>query len=131
MDRLVDHLFVFEGDGYVRDFPGNYSTYRLSLKDKDDPKTQVQEDEKKVVTSESASTNGEKRKLSYNEKREWDNLQKEIADLDKEKQLISEKINTGSHPYDELMKLSGRIAEINQLQDRKELRWLELSEITG
>jgi ATP-binding cassette subfamily F protein uup len=131
MDRLVDHLFVFEGEGNVRDFPGNYSTYRLSLKDKEDaPKaTAAVSDEKKVVTSNNTSSTPSKRKFSYNEKREWDNLQKEIAALEKEKKLISEKIDSGSHSYDELMKLSGRIAEINSLQDQKELRWLELSEM--
>jgi len=132
MDRLVDHLFIFEGDGVVRDYPGNYSTYRLSLKEKDEaPKATLVavSDEKKSVTSEKKPQAPEKRKLSYNEKREWDNLQKEMSELEKEKKLVSEKIDSDSHPYDELMRLSGRIAEINALQDRKELRWLELSEI--
>ncbi|MBA4166816.1 MAG: ABC-F family ATP-binding cassette domain-containing protein, partial [Chitinophagaceae bacterium] len=133
MDRLVDHLFVFEGDGIVRDFPGNYPTYRLSLKDKDEPARAAPPaiNEEKSVTSTSAVADVEKRKLSYNEKREWDNLQKEIAGLEKEKKIISEKIDSGIHPYNELMKLSERIAEINSLQDQKELRWLELSEIAG
>ncbi len=131
MDRLVDHLFVFEGQGNIRDFPGNYSTYRLSTKLRDEtPKTvPVTGDEKKFVPSGKISAETGKRKMSFNEKREWDNLQKEIADLEAEKTLISEKLNSGSQPYDELMRLSERIAEINALQDQKELRWLELSEI--
>ena len=131
MDRLVDHLFVFEGDGDVRDFPGNYSNYRIALKDNEYLRpVSVVPDEKKNVISDSKNPE-DKRKLSYNEKREWENLQKEIADLDKEKKVISEKIDAGAHPYEELMKLSERIAAINSLQDEKELRWLELSEVAG
>lgn len=139
MDRLVDHLFVFEGDGIVRDFPGNYSVYRMSLKDDATYAGKQQEiktgktasiEEEKIVSSK-PNTSTEKRKLSYNEKREFDNLQKEIADLEIEKNTVSEKINTGSLAYEELLRLSERIAEINSLLDQKEMRWLELSEIAG
>ena len=75
MDRLVDHLFVFEGNGIVKDFPGNYSNYRSSLKDKDDVIKDAEEkrQERKIVPSETAKP-AEKRKLSYNEKREWGRL---------------------------------------------------------
>ncbi len=128
MDRLVDHLFVFEGDGVVRDFPGNYSNYRLSLKEEQQKPIVNSNDEKKVVTSTKIQA-PEKRKLSYNEKRERDNLQKEIADLETEKTIISEKLNSGTFPYDELLRLTERITEINALQDQKEMRWLELSEL--
>ena len=135
MDRLVDHLFVFEGEGEVRDFPGNYSLYRLATENENGqkkilpPKVTTLAEEKTLTLSEPVSP--EKRKLSYNEKREWDGLQEEIANLSKEKTVISEKINSGSIAYDELMKLSKRIAEIDGLIDQKELRWLELSEIAG
>jgi ATP-binding cassette subfamily F protein uup len=122
MDRLVDHLFVFEGDGIVRDFPGNYSQYRLSLK----PQA-AEEREQKTVSSKKIEP--EKRRFSYNEKREWDNLQKEIMALEAEKTKLSQQMNTATLPYDELMKVSGRIAEINALLDQKETRWLELSEM--
>lgn len=122
MDRLVDHLFVFEGDGYVRDFPGNYSDYRSSLKPE-----QTAEEKTKSVSSKREIT--EKRKFSFNEKREWENLQKEIRALETEKLKLSEMMNTASLPYEELMKVSARISEINKLLDHKELRWLELSEI--
>lgn len=134
MDRLVDHLFVFEGDGVVKDFPGNYSVYRESLKDDtgQQPSTKTSTDNEKIVTSKhNTITSTEKRKLSYNEKREWDKLQKELADLETEKGLISEKINSGSLDYEELTRLSQRIAEISTLVDQKEMRWLELSEIAG
>jgi len=122
MDRLVDHLFVFEGDGYVRDFPGNYSIYRSSLKP-----DQTAEEKTKIVSSKKTVT--DKRKFSFNEKREWEILQKEIQELEGEKHKLSDMINKASLPYEELMKISGRIAEINRLLDLKEMRWLELSEI--
>ncbi len=135
MDRLVDHLFVFEGEGEVRDFPGNYSLYRLATENESGQKKNLPAKvttlaEEKTVTL-SGPVSPEKRKLSYNEKREWDNLQEEIAELNKEKIIISEKINSGSIAYDELLKLSERVAAVNDLIDQKELRWLELSEIAG
>ena len=122
MDRLVDHLFVFEGDGQVRDFPGNYSDYRSSLKQEE-----TVEEKPKIVTSKNPQK--EKRRFSFNEKREWENLQKEIKHLEEEKHKLSDQINTASLPYEELMKISERIAVINELLDQKEMRWLELSEI--
>jgi ATP-binding cassette subfamily F protein uup len=122
MDRLVDHLFVFEGDGEIRDFPGNYSDYRSSLKQEE-----TIEEKPKIVSSK--TTLKDKRRFSFNEKREWDNLQREIATLEAEKHKLSDEINTASLPYDDLMKKSQRIAEINEQLDQKEMRWLELSEI--
>ncbi len=134
MDRLVDHLFVFEGDGTVQDFPGNYSLYRLSLKDKEaTQRTNLTSETAPVVTAAPAAattTPATRKKLTYNEKRERDDLQKQLADLEQEKQASTLKINSGNLPYEELLKLSGRIAEINKLQDEKEMRWLELSELT-
>jgi ATP-binding cassette subfamily F protein uup len=129
MNRLVDHLFVFEGDGKVRDFPGNYNDFRLSVKeDVDDVKPQPIETRKNPAVPVKAS---EKRKFSYSEKREWENLQREIQELEKEKNVLSDKLHTASLAYEELMQVSGRIAEINNLLDQKEMRWLELSEIDG
>jgi ATP-binding cassette subfamily F protein uup len=132
MDRLVDHLFVFEGNGVVKDFPGNYSSYRSSLKEKDDviKGAEEKQQERKIVSSEKAKAN-EKRKLTYNEKREWESLQQELSHLETEKANLSEQLNSGSLPYEELMKVSERIAEISTLLDEKEMRWLELSEIVG
>ena len=131
MDRLVDHLFVFQGDGDIRDFPGNYSQYRLALKDDEkltDVGTQMSDikEEKKVVINQPEKKE-EKKKLSYKDQREFDLLEKEIENLTKEKSLITEKISS-TLPYDELQKLSSRIGEISQELDEKELRWLALSE---
>ena len=128
MDKLVDHLLVFEGDGDVRDFPGNYSDYRI---------WQEQEEAKKAETSQAVKTEKApapttapaKKKVSFKDKREFELLEIELAELNKEKASITEKLSTGDLPFDELQKLSNRIAEITSLIDEKELRWLELSEM--
>jgi ATP-binding cassette subfamily F protein uup len=127
MDRLVDHLFVFEGEGIIRDFPGNYSQYRLWLKDKEEEKPEAKTIKEEVKTENKPAT-AEKRKLSYKEKREFEQLQQDIANLEKEKETITEQLNSGSLPFDQLQQLSVRISEITNLLDEKEMRWLELSE---
>jgi ABC transport system ATP-binding/permease protein len=130
MDRLVDHLFVFEGDGVVRDFPGNYSQYRLSLRDKD--KTEVKEiEEVKAVVSDQPNlteVKKDKKKLSYKEQREFEMLEKEIPQLEKERVDITHKMSQPDLPFEELQKLSSRITEVSELLEEKEMRWLELSE---
>ncbi|MFN9491667.1 MAG: ABC-F family ATP-binding cassette domain-containing protein [Sphingobacteriales bacterium] len=125
MDKLVDHLLVFEGEGSVRDFPGNYSSYRAAA-----PTEEV------VKPSETApkptftpTTESVKKKPSFKEKREFEILEKEIASLNKEKSSITERLSTGNMVFEELQKLSHRIGEINRDLDQKEMRWLELSEI--
>lgn len=128
MDRLVDHLFVFEGNGVIRDFPGNYTQYRQSA-DKS-PSYYIGNTEKQVPAADREQVVvDKKRQLSYKEKREFESLEKEISDLTKEKATITEKLNNGSTPFEELQQLSTRIGEVTQLLDEKELRWLELSEI--
>ena len=124
MDRLVDHLFVFEGDGAIRDFPGNYSQYRLQ-QTKDE--TSIKKPEEKQTEQPAKEKN--RRQLTFKEKREFELLEKEIGDLSKEKETITEKLNSGSTPFDELQQLSVRIGEVTRLIDEKELRWLELSEM--
>ena len=125
MDRLVDHLFVFDGDGVVRDFPGNYTQYRLNKKEEEQKEAAAPKPEQK---QEKSTKPEEKKRLSFKEKREFEQLEKEIAALTKEKELVTEKLNSGSAPFDELQALSLRIGEIGNLLDEKELRWLELSE---
>lgn len=128
MDRLVDHLFVFEGNGVIRDFPGNYTQYRQSA-DKI-PSFYIGNTEKQVPAADREQVVvDKKRQLSYKEKKEFESLEKEISDLTKEKATITEKLNNGSTPFEELQQLSTRIGEVTQLLDEKELRWLELSEI--
>jgi len=125
MDRLVDHLFVFEGDGVVRDFPGNYTQYRLEQAKGENKPAPKQETTKAVVAA--PVTN--KRQLSFKEKREFETLEKELSDLAKEKDTITEKLNSSHLPFEEVQQLANRIGEIAQLLDEKEMRWLELSEM--
>lgn len=128
MDRLVDHLFVFEGDGMIRDFPGNYTLYRNEVRE---PAAVVEKKEIKAVPATPVATApaAPKRQPSFKEKREFELLEKEIGDLTAEKNTVTEKLNNGNTPFEELQKLSVRIGEITQLLDEKEIRWLELSEV--
>ncbi len=126
MDRLTDHIFIFEGDGKIRDFPGNYSQYRES-EDEEGKKTQTISSQK-TSTSEPEKKSSGKKQLGFKEKREFDLLAKEIEGLSKEKEQITEKLNSGNLPFTELEQLSHRITELSQKLDEKEMRWLELSE---
>ena len=126
MDRLVDHLFVFEGDGEVRDFPGNYSQYREWQKEKES--LDMVEDKKDEV-AKASPVSSQKKKLSYKEQREFELLEKELSDLEEEKRRISERLSAANVDFEELQKLSERIGEVSSLIDEKELRWLELSEL--
>lgn len=128
MDRLVDHLFVFEGNGIVRDFPGNYSQYREAIADNRLVMTQNLVTEK-PNNEQQALIKPQKRQLAYKEKREFELLEKEIAVLTKEKEMVTEKLNNGKTPFEELQQHSNRIGEVTRLLDEKELRWLELSEL--
>ena len=128
MDRLVNHLFVFEGDGVIRDFPGNYSQYRQSIADRQQSPEKISE-KKQSATGSGPSTAGKKRQLTFKEKREFETLEKEIAELTSEKKLVDLRLNSGGEPFEELQKLSNRVGEIADLLDKKEMRWLELSEI--
>ncbi len=143
MDRLVDHLFVFEGDGEIRDFPGNYTLYREWLKANEKKgkdkwgelgkmksrgaSTEVVASSGLPVTGNHKPVTGNQRKPSYNEKREFENLEKEIAILEAEKNKLEESL--GNMPFEEIQKASLRIGEIATLLSDKETRWLELSEI--
>jgi ATP-binding cassette subfamily F protein uup len=135
MDKLVDHLFVFEGNGVVRDFPGNYTEYRdkKEMEDKAKPVLQIApvvevKVEKKAPVVETKPVEN-KRKPSFKEKFEFEQLEKEIADLEKEKADLSEKMNSGISDHEEIMKCSARISKIISELDAKGLRWLELSEV--
>jgi ABC transport system ATP-binding/permease protein len=136
MDRLVDHLFVFEGDGVIRDFPGNYSQYRLwqtqqelPAADYQLPVTGYRLTGQQTPGNKQQEAGNTKKKLSYKDKREFESLQKEIEDLTTEKEVITKKFSDGGLTFEELQNLSQRIGEISSLLDAKEMRWLELSEI--
>ena len=133
MDRLVDHLFVFEGNGVVRDFPGNYSQYRETIDNR--PQTTTLQKEKEFTGNNDLTiVRGPlsivpKRQFTYKERREFETLEKEIAELTKEKESVTQRLNSGDASFEELQQLSNRIGEVSKLLDEKELRWLELSEI--
>ena len=125
MDQVVDHLFVFRGNGVVKDFPGNYSHYRqwlTSLEKEKIQKTNV----KKEVTKE--PKNKVKTKLTFNEKREFEQLEVDITQLENEKKSLEEEISSGTLNNDDLIEKSNRIGEIILLLEEKSDRWLELSE---
>lgn len=134
MDKIVDHIFVFEGNGKITDFPGNYTIYRnKQLQDEENEKAKTQnltkkkESEKILVKDDSNST--QKRKLTFNEKREFELLESEIAALETEKNLLESALNSGKLPHDELYQQSEKLVFIKSQLDEKELRWLELSEL--
>ncbi len=132
MDRLVDHLFVFEGNGVVRDFPGNYSEYRIALKEEERRNNgKVQAVGNIMIESVAAPVEVKaavKKKLSYKDQREFEQIEKDLPLLEKEKETITSKMSGGALPYDELQKLNARMIELTGLLEEKELRWLELSE---
>jgi ABC transport system ATP-binding/permease protein len=132
MDRMVEHLFAFEGDGVIRDYPGNYTQYRAYLKDNEGNKEEskytalsgVAKPEPKPIVAAVNTT----KKLSFKEKQELENLDKTIPALQKEKEALEIKMSENLS-YDELQKAGERITQIIAELDEKEMRWLELSEI--
>ena len=138
MDKVVDHLFVFEGDAVVRDFPGNYTQYRDSpptpqrgdLNPDEERKIVKDKKTKDAILPPGKGVRGEVRKMTFNEKREFEALEEEIPKLEKEKAEIENKLSSGEiTDSDEIIKLSERFSYLTELLDDKEMRWLELSEI--
>ena len=132
MDKIVDHLLVFRGEGEIKDFPGNYTQFREweSLKPKElaDNKNNTSDTEKK----EKREFVGEqRRKKTYKEKCEFERLEKEIAALEEEQKSIEEALCSGTLPIDELTEKSKRLPILKDELEKKEMRWLELSEING
>ncbi len=129
MDQVVDHLFVFKGDGEIKDFPGNYSQYREWVASIESQEKKEQKSIKKDVSNHRVkSQNQPKSKLSFKEKREFEQLEKDIALLEQEKLNLESEMNSGKLNPDDLLQKSNRVGEIIKLLDEKETRWLELSE---
>ena len=130
MDKIVDHLFIFEGDGKISDFPGNYTVYRNKIEEEQariKKKTDIED--KSKVKSKADKSIQQKKKLSYREKREFEQLETEIADLEIKRLKLEELLNSGTLSHDELYKNSEQLNKTKTLLDDKELRWLELSEL--
>jgi ATP-binding cassette subfamily F protein uup len=131
MDKVVDHLLVFKGQGEIKDFPGNYTQYRAwkALQ----PKERTSD-----ASSHTTDTRDNRRKpserprrMTYNEKREFEKLEKEIEALEAEKKQIEDALCSGQLSVEELTEKSKRLPELNEKLDAKSMRWLELSEIEG
>lgn len=132
MDKVVDHLLVFKGEGEIQDFPGNYTQFR------DFQKMKSKEEEQQKPTKNSSPTanepkkdyrNNTKRKMSFKEKREYEQLYDKIAQLEEEKQQLEEELCSGNLSVDELTEKSKRLPILKEELDELELRWLELAEL--
>lgn len=127
-DKVVDRVFAFEGNGIVKDFPGNYTQYKNKKEEKE--LLQKQEAKKSVPNAKTVDREKEKkRKLTFSEKKEMEQLEIAMDQLNVEKAELETALNTGKLTTDELIKFSQRVSEIINLLDEKEMRWLELSEI--
>lgn len=135
MDKVVDHLLVFKGEGEIQDFPGNYTQYREWCRLQ--PKTEGEGAEKKATKptakeQPSATQKKEgKRKMTYKEKREYEQLTQELEQLENEQKTLEEALCSGQLSVEELTEKSKRLPEIKDEIDEKEMRWLELAEIEG
>ncbi len=130
MDKLVDHLFIFEGDGTIRDFNGTYSEYRDDLDERESLRRK-EESQRKSVTEAARPSVVAKKKLSFKEKQELERLGTEVEALEAEKKDIMEKLNSGSGGHEKLLEWSSRLELVLAEIEAKSMRWLELSELDG
>ena len=128
LDKCVDHLFIFEGEGRIKDFVGQYSEYREYMKEREDAERQAQRSAAQPKAQQQRTHDTSKRKLSFKEQRELEELEHDIASLAEERTKLETELNAGTADYARLTEISSRIEEIIATTDLKELRWLELSE---
>lgn len=135
MDKVVDHLLVFQGGGDVRDFPGNYSQYREWRTERDKIDAKEKEQSNKAQINSNANSNvrnaNRARKLTYKEKKELEQLELDMSALEQEKHNIEQALCGGTTSVEEITLLSKRLPILNDELEQKEMRWLELSEIEG
>ena len=130
MDKVVDHLLVFKGQGVVKDFPGNYTQYReWATLEENKPSTSNNASSIGSTGTKASYRHDDRRRLSYKEKREMEQLEKDIAALEAEKKQIEEALCGGTTSVDEITALSKRLPQLNDELDEKSMRWLELSDI--
>jgi len=125
LDKVVDHLFVFEGNGVMKDYHSNYTEYRQLKKDKEKKIKKQKSEEKKVIDKPKLRP----RKASFNEKREFEQISKEIEELEQRKSEITALLNKGEGSVDDFKNWSDEFKQVQDSLDEKEMRWLELSEI--
>ena len=127
MDKVVDHLLVFKGNGDIKDFPGNYTQYREWERLQPTQNTQIIQ---KIQSNQTKSyRHDDRRRMSYKEKREFEQLERDIAALEEEQHLLEEQLCSGSLSVEELTEKSKRLPQLKEELDEKSMRWLELSEI--
>ena len=128
MDKIVDHLLIFNGNGDIRNFPGNYTQYRHWKEEKDRREKEQAATVKSQTSAPIKPRENEKRRLSFKERREFEQLEQEINELEAEKKSIEEALCSGTLSVDELTEKSKRLPQLTELIDEKTMRWLELSE---
>jgi ATP-binding cassette subfamily F protein uup len=132
MDKVVDHLLVFNGDAKIKDFPGNYTDYREWKEKQEKEEKKIQNSKVKIqnsVCTDDAACNESTRKMTFKERKEFEVLEEEISKLENEKQSLENNLSSGNLSNDELMKQSNRIGKLIDLIDEKTMCWLELSEL--
>ena len=128
LDKCVDHIFVFEGEGRIKDFVGRYSEYREYVKERESAERSEQRNTAPQKPQQQRTHDTSKRKLTFKEQRELEQLELDLATLGDERTTLENEISSGTLPYDRLSEVSKRIEELIALIDEKEMRWLELSE---
>ena len=131
MDKVVDHLLVFKGDGAIKDFPGNYTQYRQwsALQSKEEEKTEKKKNTQKTSATTEREPSSRPRRLSFKEQREMQQLEKDIEALEAEQRTLEEELCSGKLSVEELTEKSIRLPKLKEELDEKSFRWLELSEI--
>jgi ABC transport system ATP-binding/permease protein len=130
MDKMVDHLFVFEGNGKIKDYNGMYSDYRADkLEEEVEEKRLRNESLKKANDAPKDASGDDAKRLSGSERKEFKQLEREIADLEKKKATITEKFNDPNISQADMMKFSTDLGKIQESIETKEMRWMELAEL--
>ena len=135
LDKLVDHLFIFCGNGVIKDFVGSYSEYREYIKEYESQQRSAERAIEKAEKAERGNQKqdkpAQKKKLTYKEQRELEQIEKDLEALAAEKASLEEALGSGTLPFDKLQETSERIGQIISETDEKELRWLELSDLSS
>lgn len=137
IDKIVDHLLVFKGNGVIKDFPGNYTQYRMWNAMQEEEAKKLEKENKQSVQQSKATTTAQpqmhngKRKMSYKEKRLYEQLEKEIAELEKEQKEIEVALSSGTLNVKDITDKSKHYSELKDILEEKTMQWLELAEIEG
>ena len=129
MDKVVDHLFIFEGNGVIKDYNSNYSDYREAKKAEELEQRRAERSQTPKANNKPVEEKEKPRRMTYMERKEFNKLEKEIEKLEKKKAEITDRFSDTTLSGDEIQKLSIELGEIDKMIEEKEMRWLELSEL--